>query len=309
MPGKRSHACATACACCCAPRLATPAYASPGRRLFWTALATVFVAGVVLPWLLPEPMRRLDRALLSAPTPSTSASAATQALPPGTRLRDCRDDTCPWLVVLPAGRFTMGSPAGEAGRYDDEGPQHEVTIARKLAVMEAEVTRAQYAAFVDETGYRPQEGCYTLNQKGDNFELDASRDWSTPGFDQTPQHPVTCVNWNDGQAYAQWLSKRTGQRYRLLSEAEWEYAARAGSTTRYSFGDSDSDLCSHGNVFDRSAVQGTKALPAFKRLQVGRLHRWLRLHRSGAQLPVQRLGPVRHARQRLGMGAGLRSRQ
>ncbi len=73
-----------------------------------------------------------------------------------------------------------------------------------------------------------------------------------PGYSQTDTHPVTCVNWNDVKSYVKWLSKTTGKTYRLLSEAEWEYVARGGTSTRYSFGDNSSDLCDYGNGADKS---------------------------------------------------------
>ena len=158
---------------------------------------------------------------------------------------------CPWLRVVPPGRFMMGSAASEPGRSDNEGPQHAVVFAKALAVMETEITRGQFAAFVKGSGYRVPPGCYTYD--GKQFKLDPVRNWESPGFEQTDQHPAVCIGWDDATAYAIWLSKETGQTYRLLSEAEWEYAARAGAPTRYSFGDRPQDLCTHANVADRSA--------------------------------------------------------
>lgn len=169
----------------------------------------------------------------------------------GDDFRDCNDDACPWLVVIPPGRFLMGSLQGEKGRSTDEGPQHEVTIATPLAVMQTEVTRGQFAVFVKEMGYRPKSGCYTW--KGDTLGDDPAATWEKPGFPQTDADPVVCVNWHDANAYVKWLGKRTGQPYRLLSEAEWEYAARAGSKTAYAFGENPDELCAHGNVADQSA--------------------------------------------------------
>jgi formylglycine-generating enzyme required for sulfatase activity len=140
---------------------------------------------------------------------------------------------CPWMVVVPAGNFLMGSPDSEKGRFRDEGPQHTVRIAKPFAVMEAEVTRGQFALFVKEAGY---------TQKGGSCK------WDQLSFAQTDEHPVVCVDWDGAKALATWLSQRTGKPYRLLSEAEWEYAARAGSTTRYYFGDDENDLCRYANV-------------------------------------------------------------
>ena len=145
--------------------------------------------------------------------------------------RDCA--TCPEMVVVPAGSFTMGSPADEPNREDDEGPQHRVTISKPFAVGKYEVTRGQFAAFVDATGYDAGSRCYQWD--GSKWR-EGSNNWRNPGFTQTDTHPVVCVLWNDAKAYIDWLSKKTGQNYRLLSEAEWEYVVRAGTTTPYHFG-------------------------------------------------------------------------
>jgi formylglycine-generating enzyme required for sulfatase activity len=134
--------------------------------------------------------------------------------------RECAD--CPEMVVVPAGRFTMGSPAGEKERSDDEGPQHRVTIGKAFAVGKFHVTRDQFVVFANETGYAAHSRC----------------DWRNPGVTQEGSHPVVCVDWDDANAYANWLGKKTGKPYRLLSEAEWEYAARAGTTTPFWWGSS-----------------------------------------------------------------------
>lgn len=185
------------------------------RAAFWLALLALLLWGVVWPYLWPALM----------PTPAAVAAideplpAATgPVLPVGTRFRDCRDSTCPWLRVLPAGTFTMGSPENEPERADNEGPQHQVTVAKPFAVMETEVTVSQFSTFVRETGYQVQAGC-------------------SVGFEQTNEDPVVCVSWYDAGAFARWMSRRTGQTYRLLSESEWEYAARAGKTTPFAFGE------------------------------------------------------------------------
>lgn len=121
----------------------------------------------------------------------------------------------------------MGSPKSEAGRFDDESPQRQVKI-RSFGIGKYDVTRGQYAAFVTAT-YRPiAKGCL--------FAFSASPSWRDTGFPQTDEHPVVCVTWGDARAYASWLSKRTGKEYRLPTEAEWEYAARAGSTGSFPWG-------------------------------------------------------------------------
>ena len=151
----------------------------------------------------------------------------------GKKFRDC--DECPEMVVVPAGSFRMGSPGDEEGRFDREGPVHGVTIARPFAVGRHEVTRGEFGRFVSATGRNMSGGCWGLTGKGWKYE--SGRSWRSPGFGQTERDPVVCVDWNDAKAYVKWLSAKTGKPYRLLSESEWEYAARAGSSTRYSWGD------------------------------------------------------------------------
>ena len=134
---------------------------------------------------------------------------------PGKRFRDC--GACPEMMVMPAGSFLMGSQQSEKGRYDNEGPQHRVTIREPFAVGLYEVTFEEWAVCVADKGcggYRPSDLSWGRGRR-----------------------PVIDVSWENAQAYVRWLSRKTGEEYRLLSEAEWEYAARAGSRTRYSFGD------------------------------------------------------------------------
>lgn len=173
-----------------------------------------------------------------------------QGLIEGQRFRDCPDDSCPWLRVLPAGEFMMGSAEGEEGHRPNESPQHGVRISQPFAVMEAEVTREAFERFVKDTAYEVGESCHTRYENGARSNV--KRDWLRPGFEQGPNHPVVCVDWNGATAFAEWLTKRTGQTYRLLTEAEWEYAARARTRSSYHFGDQSSDLCRYANVIDRS---------------------------------------------------------
>lgn len=147
------------------------------------------------------------------PAPKIQASAPTVPPRAGEGFRECAQ--CPEMVVIPAGEFTMGSPESEAGHEKDEGPQRRVAIARPFAVGKYEVTFGEWDACVAAAGcaHKPDE------------------EW---GRDR---QPVINVSWHDAQAYVSWLSKKSGKHYRLLSEAEWEYAARAGTTTRYPWGD------------------------------------------------------------------------
>lgn len=172
---------------------------------------------------------------------------------PGRPFRDCPD--CPQMLRMPAGTFMMGAELGESKRLGlpdywaiREQPRHEVTVRRPFAMSRYEITRGEFAAFARETGYGPASGCWHF--VGSEWLLDESRSWREAGIDQTDGHPVTCVNWHDAQAYVAWLARRTGQRYRLPSEAEWEYAARAGTSTSYWFGEDVAEICRYVNLGD-----------------------------------------------------------
>ncbi len=159
--------------------------------------------------------------------------------------------SCPDMVVVPRGEFMMGSPESESGRRDNEGPQHKVTIGKLFAVGKFEVTRDQFAAFVLAAGGKPGDKCWTFeNSKG---EERVGRSYLSPGYAQDGSHPSVCVSWDDAKAYTAWLSKTTGKPYRLLSEAEWEYAARAKTTTRFHYGDNTDQQCGYANGADETA--------------------------------------------------------
>jgi formylglycine-generating enzyme required for sulfatase activity len=171
-----------------------------------------------------EARRRAERQRLASVTPPKPAGRAettpavgtySKGHQPGDAFKDC--PKCPEMVVVPAGSFTMGSPSSEKGRYKDEGPQHRVTIRQAFAVGKFEVTFDEWDACVSGgscNGYRPED-----------------RGWGRG------RRPVINVGWKDAKAYVDWLSRKTGKSYRLLTESEWEYAARAGTTTRYHWGD------------------------------------------------------------------------
>ena len=165
-----------------------------------------------------------------------------RGLKPKDTFREC--EHCPEMVVVPAGSFTMGAPAREVGRENNEGPQHTVKIGKAFAVGKWHVTRDQFAVFASETDDASHPTC----------------DWRNPGFTQEGSHPVVCVNWDEADAYANWLTKKTGKPYRLLSEAEWEYAARGrtspGTYPRFWFGNNERDLCRYGNGWDQAAGTG-----------------------------------------------------
>ena len=150
----------------------------------------------------------------------------------GETFRDC--PKCPEMVVVPKGEFLMGSPDNEEGRWGDEGPQRQVTISKPFAVGKYEVTLRQFEAFIDRTNYKVRGICRIHESGSSDFKADLN--WANPDFEQDNNHPVVCVAWDDAKAYVKWLSEETGKKYRLLSEAEWEYVARAGTITAYHFG-------------------------------------------------------------------------
>ena len=157
------------------------------------------------------------------------------------------------MVVLPAGQFRMGSPDGEKGRRSYQGPVHQVTIPAAFAVSKLEITRGQFARFVRATGNDMSGECRVWNDKEGKLTEDSGRGWQNPGFSQADDHPVVCVSFRDATAYVDWLTEQTGEAYRLLSEAEWEYAARAGTTASRYWGDGEQQACEHANVADRRA--------------------------------------------------------
>jgi formylglycine-generating enzyme required for sulfatase activity len=177
-------------------------------------------------------------------------AAQERALKPKDTFKECTD--CPEMMVVPAGSFTMGSAANEKGRFSNEGPQHVVTIGKPFAVGKTHVTVDQFAAFVRETRYRASSNCYKWVSAATS-----NGSWRNPGFTQEGSHPVVCITWEDAKAYADWVAKKTGEPYRMLSEAEFEYAARgrtsAGTYPRFWFGDDERDLCRHANVLDQKA--------------------------------------------------------
>jgi formylglycine-generating enzyme required for sulfatase activity/serine/threonine protein kinase len=175
----------------------------------------------------------------------------------GDVFRDC--DGCPQMVILPAGSFRMGSPGSDPDREDDEGPAHNVRMT-SFAMGRFEVTVGQYEAFVKATGYRTDaeknfggnKGCYAF-RGGTYFGWTDDTSFRNPGWAVGERHPATCLSWNDARAYADWLTDATGKPYRLPSEAELEYANRAGSTTPYPWGQDEASACGLANNMDLTA--------------------------------------------------------
>jgi formylglycine-generating enzyme required for sulfatase activity len=170
-------------------------------------------------------------------------AAQERGLKPKDSFREC--ENCPEVVVVPAGSFAMGSPETEQGRSSDEGPQHVVTIGRPFAVGKLHVTVDQFVAFLAENGVTSKYAadCQHVAWRYGDFN-----------FVKDGPHPAVCLSWEDAQAYVEWLAKKTHKPYRMLTEAEWEYAARGqtqpGIYPRFWFGDDEKGLCRYGNVFD-----------------------------------------------------------
>ena len=173
--------------------------------------------------------------------------------------RDCFD--CPEMLQIPGGDFLMGSPhsvtqaeKAPPKRAKRERPVHRVRIAT-FALGKHEVTREQYAAFVVATDYHKAGGCKYWT--GTRFEIVTDKDWRNPGYPQQDNHPAVCISWHDAKAYVSWLANRTGKPYRLPSEAEWEYSARANAGTPRFWGTNPAAACIHANVFDLKAAKAS----------------------------------------------------
>lgn len=172
---------------------------------------------------------------------AATATHADKSTQQRTVLKDCPQ--CPELAMLPAGSFTMGSPDDEAGRQADEGPLHTVTFSAPFAVSRFHITVAEWTAFAKETGLILKDGDTRPGR-----ECKAGK----PRYPQTPRHPVVCLDFHDAQAYIEWLARKTGKPYRMISEAEWEYAARAGSAGPFPFPFDDERnyaIYSHANTY------------------------------------------------------------
>ncbi len=176
------------------------------------------------------------------------------------------------MVLIPSGEFMMGSKeSAEATAaffnktYGDtltadackgEQPLHRVRITQPFYLGTYHVTRGQFRRFVNETGYKTdaergdEQGAFGWNPDSRKFRFNKDYSWRNAGYEQTDEHPVVNVDWNDAVAFCQWLSRKEGKTYRLPTEAEWEYACRAGTTTRYSSGDEPEALAKVGNVAD-----------------------------------------------------------
>ena len=170
-----------------------------------------------------------------------------------TTFSDCPD--CPVMITIPAGSFMMGTavedrvPDHASGKPNaNEEPQHEVTLAQPFALGKYEITVGQFAAFIEDTGYDASAGCFVLRAGPGRLSVDPDLDWRNPGFEQTDNEPVVCVSLEHATAYTEWLSGKTDENYFIPGEAQWEYAAKAGTQGRYFWGEDDSKSCDYANV-------------------------------------------------------------
>ena len=194
--------------------------------------------------------------------PNINTIKNTKKYTPFEVFKDCNGINCTEMIVLPAGNFFIGGTDSEhqalnvdAYRVAWESPRHQVKINKPFAISKTEVTVDQYAQFVKETNRKEARGALAFPgqpaMSNPNYAMyQENLSWKNPGFEQKGDFPVTCVTRKDAEDYAAWLSAKTGAKYRLPSEAEWEYAARAGTNTAFFWGDNVNNACSYAAVYD-----------------------------------------------------------
>lgn len=223
-----------------APALATPAKQRPAS------------APQIAPRANPRIIQANATTAAPAPPPAPAPAPAAAVGPKG--FRDCED--CPELVAIAGGAFIMGSPPDEPGRSGDEGPQRRKEVG-SFAVARHETTLREWKMFVEAAG-RPDVHSNCLAVQGREWSRSGS--WRNPGFAQTDDHPITCVSVEDARAYVAWLSRKTGHTYRLLTETEWEFVARANTRTPYWHGPS---IAPGSAQFQGASARGTTAVGQF----------------------------------------------
>jgi len=204
---------------------------------------------------LPDRMEPLlaKAGLSGAPVASPGAADTPAGWPPKSWTSPLGMD----FALVPAGRFEMGAGASDLPPEADAQPRHSVRIMRPFLLGRFEVTVSQFRAFVDASGYRTEAetGGGAFIWTGKKFELRPDANWKNPGLPQGADSPAVCLTWNDAKAFCRWLNaseptRPAGWNYRLPTEAEWEYACRAGTETRYHTGDGPEALIRAGWFFD-----------------------------------------------------------
>jgi formylglycine-generating enzyme len=211
-------------------------------------------------------MWRLFSALVMASAACLASTAHAQPSAAGAIVKDCARD-CPQLVIVPAGASLLGSTEAETTREGVVGekwigrdkPQYTVSIAKPFAIGRYEITVGQYRAFAKATRRADGPNCWIYNPS-DNYKFEETlgvtwRSFAMLDHKLREDEPISCVSWDDATAYVQWLSAKTGKKYRLPSEGEWEYAARAGSKTSRFWGDDRESACLYSNIGDMSAAK------------------------------------------------------
>ena len=198
----------------------------------------------------PKPLSRIEEGVLR----------------PGDTFVECTD--CPRMAILPAGSFMLGSPQSEISRQNDEGPQAKVTIPRPFAAGVFEVSVSQYEAFIRSSGHPVQAGCRIWDRRSNLWDHRTTYTFRNAGFEQTGSHPVVCVGWDDAKAFAAWMKAVTDKPYRLLTEAEWEYAARAATATPFSFGQTISTVQANYDGSSTYGPEGRKGVRSSKTMPV-----------------------------------------
>ena len=211
-----------------------------------TARTAALACGAVAAILLVAYLMGISGFGASRETPLPALVATPPAI--GKMFRDC--PTCPLMTAIPSGQFVQGAADSDPDATPLERPTHPVNIPHPLGVGIYEITVGEFKDFVMASGYKTG-GCATYDGE---WRTDAQLGWSSVGFDQSASHPVTCVSWRDANEYAQWLSGKTGNRYRLPSASEWEYAARAGVTSSQPW-QSATQSCTFANVADAVAAR------------------------------------------------------
>jgi formylglycine-generating enzyme required for sulfatase activity len=243
-----------------------------GLRHHWLSVFILTVVSAGLAAVVAVP--RLDRSPAVPPSNADPPRTASAVPPPAAATPPSAVPAGAKLVLIPAGEFVMGSPDSDKHAYDDEKPQHKVRITRPFYLGATEVTVGQFRKLVESTGLRTEaetdgKGGYGWNKAKRTWEKDPKYTWRNPGFAQTDDDPVVIVSWNDAIAYCNKLSLKEGLTpfyrvvgarvevpdwaatgYRLPTEAEWEYACRAGTTTRYESGGDPETLARVGNLAD-----------------------------------------------------------
>lgn len=213
---------------------------------------------LVLAMLLATPLRADEKPAPSpAPQGKTSEQQEAAANAPDIE-KEISSSIGMKLVLIRAGNFRMGSPESEKTAFSNEKPQHRVRIKNPFYLGKYEVTRGQFRKFVTATKYKTDaekdgKGCWGFTGKNDGeIAQKPEFTWRSVGFEQTEDHPVVNVSWNDAVAFCEWLSKQEGNTYRLPTEVEWEWACRGGTFDRWNCGDKEKDLKASANIADAS---------------------------------------------------------